>query len=155
MARSLLERLQNLIRDSFVDFLEIEPQSEPASLETMSPSEISRRLKLRLGTLEAQRYRLREALDNAPGSDFDTRAGAAVDAGDDRLAREILRLKVEQISTRTEAETALEELDLEAEDLQRLIAMIDADEDVDLSLDDRLAKYEAIIASPQHDMKEG
>ena len=155
MARSLLERLQNLIRDSFVDFLEIEPQSEPASLETMSPCEISRRLKLRLGTLEAQRYRLREALDDAPGSDFDARAGAAVDAGDDRLAREILRLKVEQISTRTEAETALEELDLEAEDLQRLIAMIDADEDVDLSLDDRLTKYEAIIASPQHDTKEG
>mgnify|MGYP001801325667 FL=1 len=155
MARSLLERLQNLIRDSFVDFLEIEPQSEPASLETMSPSEISRRLKLRLGTLEAQRYRLREALDSAPGGNFDTRAGAAVDAGDDRLAREILRLKVEQISTRTEAETALEELDLEAEDLQRLIAMIDADEDVDLSLDDRLAKYEAIIALPQHDTKEG
>ena len=71
------------------------------------------------------------------------------------MAREILRLKVEQISTRTEAETALEELDLEAEDLQRLIAMIDADEDVDLSLDDRLAKYEAIIALPQHDTKEG
>lgn len=155
MAGSLLERLQNLIRDSFVDFLEIEPQSEPASLETMSPSEISSRLKLRLGTLEAQRYRLREALSDAPSGDFDARAGAAVDAGDDRLAREILRHKVEHISTRAEAETALEDLDGEAEDLQRLIAMIDADEDVDLSLDDRLAKYEAIIASPEHDKKEG
>lgn len=148
MAKSLFERLKNVIKDNLVDFLEVEPQSDTPSLETMSSSEILSRLKLRLGTIEAERYRLQKALaEEAPNGDFDARAGAAVDAGDDRLAREILRLKVEQISTRSEAKEALEEIDLEAEDLQRLIALIDADEDIDQSLENRLAKYEAMAAS--------
>ncbi|MEO1322646.1 MAG: hypothetical protein AAFV59_06525, partial [Pseudomonadota bacterium] len=121
-----------------------------------SSSEILRRLKLRLGALEAERYRLRQALnEEAPDNDFDARAGVAVDAGDDRLAREILRLKVEQISTRTEANDALTELDLEAEDLQRLIALVDADEELDQSLEDRLAKYEAMNMSSETETKEG
>lgn len=112
MAKSLFERLKNVIKDNIVDFLEVDPEPETPALETMSSSEILRRLKLRLGALEAERYRLRQALnEEAPDNDLDARAGAAVDAGDDRLAREILRLKVEQISTRTEANDALTELD--------------------------------------------
>jgi len=155
MAGSLFERLKNVIKDNLVDFLEVEQQSEPPSLETMSPSELSRRLKLRLGTIEAERYRLRQALaEDSQKRDYDARAGAAVDAGDDRLAREILRLKVEQISTRSEAEETLETLDFEASDLQRLIALIEADEDIDQSLEARLAKYEADLGSPNPNKKE-
>ncbi|MEL7110812.1 MAG: hypothetical protein AAGJ68_12785 [Pseudomonadota bacterium] len=156
MAKSLFERLKNVIKDNIVDFLEVDPEPETPALETMSSSEILRRLKLRLGALEAERYRLRQALnEEAPDNDLDARAGAAVDAGDDRLAREILRLKVEQISTRTEANDALTELDLEAEDLQRLIALVDADEELDQSLEDRLAKYETMSMSSETETKEG
>lgn len=156
MAKSLFERLKNVIKDNLVDFLEVEAQSDTPSLETMSSSEILSRLKLRLGTIEAERYRLRQALtEDSQSDDLDARAGQAVDAGDDRLAREILRLKVEQISTRTEAKEALDELDLEAEDLQRLIALVDADEDIDQSLEERLARYEAMAPSPDNETKEG
>lgn len=156
MAKSLFERLKNVIKDNIIDFLEVDEERETPALETMSPSEILRRLKLRLGTIEAERYRLRKALnEEARSEDLDVRAGAAVDAGDDRLAREILRLKVEQISTRTEAKDALTELDLEAEDLQRLIALVDADEELDQSLEDRLAKYEAMNMSSATETKEG
>lgn len=156
MARSLLERLKNVIKDNLVDFLEVEPQSDTPSLETMSSTEILRRLKLRLGTIEAERYRLRQALaEDTQGDDLDARAGAAVDAGNDRLAREILRLKVEQISTRTEAKDALDELDLEAEDLQRLIVLVDAEGEIDQSLEERLAKYDAMPPSPDTETKKG
>lgn len=156
MTRSLLERLKNTIRDNLVDFLEVEPQSETPSLENMSSSEIVRRLKLRLGTVEAERYRLAQALAEEPlPDDLDARASAALDAGDERLAREILRLKVEHASTRSEADEKREDLDLEAEDLQALIALIEADSDIDESLEERLEKYEATLGAPADTSKEG
>ncbi|MEM7460953.1 MAG: hypothetical protein AAF331_15945 [Pseudomonadota bacterium] len=156
MARSLLERLKNTIRDNLVDFLEVEPQSEPPSLENMSSSEIVRRLKLRLGTVEAERYRLAQVLaEEAAPDDLNQRASAALDAGDERLAREILRLKVDHASTRSEADEKREDLDLEAEDLQALIALIEADSEIDESLEERLEKYEAALNAPADTSKEG
>ena len=156
MTRSLLERLKNTIRDNLVDFLEVEQQSENPSLENMSSSEIVRRLKLRLGTVEAERYRLAQALGEAPDeNDLEARASAALDAGNERLAREILRLKVDHASTRSEADEKREDLDLEAEDLQALIALIEADSEIDASLEERLEQYEATLNAPSDTSKEG
>ena len=62
MARSLLERLKNTIRDNLLDFLEVDSLDSPLSLNDLSPSEILSRLKLRLGAIEAERYRLAELL---------------------------------------------------------------------------------------------
>lgn len=156
MARSLLERLKNTIRDNLVDFLEVEPQSEAPSLENMSSSEIVRRLKLRLGTVEAERYRLAQVLaEEAAPDDLNQRASAALDAGDERLAREILRLKVDHASTLSEADEKREDLDLEAEDLQALIALIEANSEIDESLEQRLETYEAALQAPTDSGKKG
>lgn len=156
MTGSLLERLKKTIRDNLIDFLEVEEQRESPSLETMSSSDIVRHLKLRLGAIEAERYRLAQMLAEAPAQDdLDARASAALDAGDERLAREILRLKVDQASTRSEAVETCEDLDLEAEDLQALIALIEADSEIDESLEDRLKKYEAAMGAASDTGKEG
>lgn len=156
MTGSLIERLKNRIRDNLLDFLEAEPSSEAPNLEDMSSSELIDRLKLRLGTLEAERYRLAQALADDPDHrDLEARANAAIDAGDDRLAREILRLKVDNASVRTEAAEKLEDLDLEATDLQALIALINEDGEIDASLEARLNKYEAALTPPTKTSKEG
>ena len=156
MTRSLLERLKNTIRDNLVDFLEVEEQRESPSLETMSSSDIVRHLKLRLGTIEAERYRLAQVLAETPAKDdLDARASAALDAGNERLAREILRLKVDQASTRSEAVETREDLDLEAEDLQALIALIAADSEIDETLEDRLKRYQAEADASADNSKEG
>jgi len=157
MAGSLIERLKNRIRDNLLDFLEAEPDGEAPSLENMSSSEIISRLKLRLGTIEAERYRLQQALDgDVDHSNLDARASAAIDAGDDRLAREILRLKVDQTALLSDAASKVGDLDLEAEDLQSLIALIgQEDGDVDATLEARFAKYEAAGDTPPTTTKKG
>ena len=160
MAGSLLERLKNTIRDNLTDFLETEPTHEESSLENMSSSEITRRLKLRLGAIEAERYRLMqmltaEAKHAGVDASLDAQASAALDAGDERLAREILRQKVDQASTRSEAHDTLEDLDREAEDLQALIALIEDETNIDASLEERLAKYDAAPTAQTKTSKEG
>ena len=87
--------------------------------------------------------------------DLDARASAALDAGNERLAREILRLKVDQASTRSEAVETREDLDLEAEDLQALIALIAADSEIDETLEDRLKRYQAEADASADKSKEG
>ena len=156
MTRSLLERLKNTIRDNLVDFLEVEAQDSAPSLEDMSSAEIIRRLKLRLGAVEAERYRLRQMLaEESDRSDFDARASAALDSGDERLAREILRIKVAHASARSDAAEATIDLDEEAEDLQALIALMEDKDEIDTSLEDRLAKYEAALTAPETKREEG
>ncbi|MEM7327728.1 MAG: hypothetical protein AAF437_03245 [Pseudomonadota bacterium] len=156
MTRSLLERLKNTIRDNLADFLEVEQQSETPSLENMSSSEIVSRLKLRLGAVEAERYRLAQILaEAATPKVLEARASAALDAGDERLAREILRLKVDHASTRSEAAEKREDLDFEAEDLQALIALIEDDSEIAESLEDRLKKYDAALSAPTKTDKKG
>ena len=156
MTRSLLERLKNTIRDNLVDFLEVESQDSPPSLEDMSSAEIIRRLKLRLGAVDAERYRLLQMLaKESDRGDFDARASAALDAGDERLAREILRIKVDHASARSDAADAILDLDDEAEDLQALIALMEDKEEIDASLEDRLAKYEAALTAPETKREEG
>ncbi len=157
MAGSLIERLKNRIRDNLLDFLEAEPDSEAPSLENMSSSEIISRLKLRLGTLEAEQYRLRQMLNSdVEQSSLEARASAAIDAGDDRLAREILRLKVDQTALLSDAARKVSDLDLEAEDLQSLIALIEQEDgDVDAKLEARLAKYDAVSDTPPANTEKG
>ncbi|MEM9570673.1 MAG: hypothetical protein AAF996_04350 [Pseudomonadota bacterium] len=122
----------------------------------MSSAEIIRRLKLRLGAVEAERYRLLQVLaEESDRGDFDAQASAALDAGDERLAREILRIKVDHASARSDAADAILDLDDEAEDLQALIALMEDKEEIDASLEDRLAKYEAALTAPETKREEG
>ncbi|MEM7640631.1 MAG: hypothetical protein AAF269_16370 [Pseudomonadota bacterium] len=156
MTRSLLERLKNTIRDNLLDFLEVDSQDSPPSLRDMSPSEILSRLKLRLGAVEAERYRLAELLTaEQDHGQFDAKASAALDAGDERLAREILRVKVDHATARTDASEAMADLEDEAEDLQALIALIEDEDALDASLEERLAEYESVLVDPAHQQEEG
>ncbi|MEM9178995.1 MAG: hypothetical protein AAGA89_04755 [Pseudomonadota bacterium] len=156
MTRSLLERLKNTIRDNLLDFLEVDSQDPPPSLRDMSPSEILSRLKLRLGAVEAERYRLAELLTSEQDhGQFDAKASAALDAGDERLAREILRVKVDHATARTDASEAMADLEDEAEDLQALIALIEDEDALDASLEERLAEYESVLVDPAHQQEEG
>ena len=156
MTRSLLERLKNTIRDNLLDFLEVDSQDSPPSLRDMSPSEILSRLKLRLGAVEAERYRLAELLTaEQDHGQFDAKASAALDAGDERLAREILRVKVDHATARTDASEAMADLEDEAEDLQALIALIEDEDALDASLEERLAEYESVLIDPAHQQEEG
>ena len=156
MTRSLLERLKNTIRDNLLDFLEVDSQDSPPSLRDMSPSEILSRLKLRLGAVEAERYRLAELLTaEQDHGQFDAKATAALDAGDEHLAREILRVKVDHATARTDAAEAIADLEDEAEDLQALIALTEDEAAVDASLEDRLAKYESVLVDPAPRQEEG
>lgn len=156
MTRSLLERLKNTIRDNLLDFLEVDSEESAPSLEDMPKSEIVHRLKLRLGSVEAERYRLSQLLaEERDERDFDAKANAALDAGDERLAREILRIKVDHSTARAEASEAMTELEDEASDLQRLIAIVEDDDDLDASLEQRLAQYDRGLTDPVSKTEEG
>ena len=122
----------------------------------MSPSEILSRLKLRLGAVEAERYRLAKLLtsEQAHGQ-FDAQANAALDAGDERLAREILRVKVDHAMARTDAAEAMADLEGEAADLQKLIALMEEEDALDASLEERLADYKSVLVDPAHQQEEG
>ncbi len=156
MTRSLLERLKNTIRDNLLDFLEVDSEESAPSLEDMPKSEIVHRLKLRLGSVEAERYRLSQLLaEERDERDFDAKANAALDAGDERLAREILRIKVDHSTARAEASEAMTELEDEASDLQKLIAVVEDDDDLDASLEQRLAQYDRGLTDPVSKTEEG
>lgn len=152
MARSLIERLKKRIRDNVLDFLETEPSAESPPLHSIPSSDLIHRLKLRLGVIEAERYRLTQSLgEQADTSSLDTRAGAALDEGDDRLAREILRVKLDHATTRAAAAERIEDLDLEAEDLQALIKLVSEEEEIDETLEARLAKYQTLLEAAATD----
>ena len=156
MARSLLERLKNTIRDNLLDYLEVDSQDSPSSLRDMSPSEILSRLKLRLGAVEAERYRLAELLSSEQvHGQFDAKANAALDAGDERLAREILRVKVDHATARADAAEAMADLEGEAADLQKLITLIEEADALDASLEKRLADYKSVLVGPAFQEEEG
>ncbi|MCR9080642.1 MAG: hypothetical protein NXH78_16255 [Hyphomonadaceae bacterium] len=157
MARSLIERLKKRIRDNVLDFLETEPSAESPPLHSIPSSDLIHRLKLRLGAIEAERYRLTQSLgEPADTRLLDTRASKALDDGDDRLAREILRVKLDHATTRAAAAERIEDLDLEAADLQALIKLVADDEEIDESLEVRLAKYESLLdATATKEQKDG
>ncbi|MEO1189369.1 MAG: hypothetical protein AAFW60_09865 [Pseudomonadota bacterium] len=156
MTRSLLERLKNSIRDNLLDFLEVDSQDSPQSFRDMSPSEILSRLKLRLGAVEAERYRLAELLTSEHDhGQFDAKASAALDAGNERLAREILRVKVDHATARTDAAEAMADLEDEANELYALIALIEEEDALDASLEEQLAKYESVLIDSAPRQEEG
>ncbi|MEC7289483.1 MAG: hypothetical protein VXW22_05250 [Pseudomonadota bacterium] len=152
MAKSLIERLKKRLKDNVLDFLEAEPSTESLPLGSIPSVDLIHRLKLRLGAIEAERYRLARSLgQEADTGSLDARAGAALDAGDDRLAREILRLKVDRDAARAEASERLQDLDEEADDLQALIALVAEDEEMDATLEDRLTKYQSVLDATAQD----
>ena len=156
MARSLLERLKNTIRDNLLDFLEVDSQDSTSSLQDMSPSEVLSRLKLRLGAVEAERYRLAELLTSEQGyGQFNAQANAALDAGDERLAREILRVKVDHATARADAAEVIADLEGEAADLQELIALMEEENAADSGLEKRLEGYQSALVDPAHQQEEG
>lgn len=148
MAGSLIERLKKRLRDNVLDFLETAPNANAPAPHSLPSTDLVHHLKLRLGAIEAERYRLAQSLGQAADTKaLDARAGEALDAGDDRLAREILRLKVDRSSARIEAADRIQDLDEEAEDLQALIALVSEDEEIDATLEERLAKYQSVLDS--------
>ena len=156
MAGSLIERLRNIIRDNLVDFLEVDSENKVSTFKDVPPQEIARRLKLRLGAVEAERYRLTNLLaDDVEAIGFDMRANEALDAGDEHQAKAILRLKVDHTSTRAEAIEKREDLDREAEDLHALTALIENELEIEESLEKRLESYEAALRVPTEKGKEG
>lgn len=152
MARSLIERLKKRLKDNVLEFLETEPSADTPPLHSIPPAELIHRLKLRLGAIEAERYRLKQSIgEPSDAHELEALAGAALDAGDDRLAREILRLKVDRTSTHAEATERIQDLDEEAEDLQALISLVAEDEEIGASLEERLAKYQSVLKAAAQD----